>query len=463
MFKKIAVTATSPACFKAYDVRGRIGVDIDEEIAYRIGASFAEVLGAKRVVVGHDCRESSPAFHAAVARGLLEQGVDVFDIGQAGTEEVYFATTHLNADGGIEITASHNPIDYNGMKFVGRGSRPLTADEFKQIGEASRNDMREPAPERGTYKQVDARPAYAGHLVDMVDPANLPRLKIVANAGNGVAGPALDAILERLTEEGAVLDIVRVNHTADGSFPNGIPNPLLPENRPATGDIVRREGADLGIAWDGDFDRCFFFDHTGAFVDGEYLVGLLANAFLAVSPGESIVHDPRVVWNTIDQVTRNGGTPVVARTGHAHIKQAMRDSGAIYGGEMSAHHYFRDFMCCDSGMIPWLKLLELMGRSGQSLADMVASMIARFPSSGEQNFRITDPQGAIAKIRAKYEDCASKTETLDGLSMSFPDWRFNLRSSATEPVVRLNVEVRGDAQLLKAKTDQISKMLLDFG
>ncbi|SFS11432.1 phosphomannomutase [Yoonia litorea] len=448
-------------CFKAYDVRGKIGVDLDETIARAIGYAFATVLRPRTVVLGHDCRPTSANLRDALAAGLTAQGVKVLDIGLAGTEEVYFATSHLEADGGIEVTASHNPIGDNGMKFVGCESRPLSEDQFDALKVATAKAMQSEISTSVNSESVSVRDVFADHLVSLVDPKHLPELKIVANAGNGVAGPAFDAIIDRLQSQGAKLEVIRVNHAPDPSFPNGIPNPLLPENRSATASVVTAENADLGIAWDGDFDRCFFFDHTGAFVDGEYIVGLLASAFLATLPGETIVHDPRVIWNTQDQIERHGGVAQVSRTGHAHIKRTMREVNAVYGGEMSAHHYFRDFMFCDSGMLPWLKVIALMGQTGKSLAALVSEMQARFPSSGEINFTIPNPAGAIAKVEAAFEDEALKVEHFDGLSMAFDNWRFNLRSSSTEPLVRLNVETRGDAALLKERTEALSEMLRD--
>jgi phosphomannomutase len=360
---------TDLSCFKAYDIRGRLGAELNEDIARRVGRAFAEVLGAKRVVLGRDCRASSASLAGAVAEGLLAAGVEVQDLGLCGTEEMYFATTALAADGGIEVTASHNPMDYNGMKMVRRGSAPLDAASglaaIKALAESA--DF---APQLPGGRVVDAqavRGDYVQRVLSFVDIAALRPLKIVVNAGNGAAGPTFDAIAAALAAAGAPLEFIRMHHAPDGSFPNGIPNPLLPENQPVTAEAVRAAGADMGVAWDGDFDRCFLFDSDGAFVPGEYVVGLLADVFVAKEPGATIIHDPRVIWNTLDVVERAGGRAVASRTGHAFLKQALRDTGAVYGGEMSAHHYFRDFMACDSGMIPWLLVAELMGRSRQSL------------------------------------------------------------------------------------------------
>lgn len=437
----------SLTCFKTYDIRGRLGVDLDAGIAARIGRGFARALGARRVVLGRDIRASSADLAGAVAQALADEGCDVLDLGLSGTEEMYFATTQFGADGGICVTASHNPMDYNGMKMVRAGSAPLDAatglSHIKALAEA---DNFGPAKPGGSVTDIaaQARAAYVERVLTFVDIAALKPLRIVVNAGNGAAGPTFDAIAAELARRGSPLAFVRMHHQPDGSFPNGIPNPLLPDNRPPTAARVRAEGADLGVAWDGDFDRCFFFDEGGAFVDGEYIVGLLAEVFLSREPGATIIHDPRVIWNTQDVVARAGGVAVQARTGHAFIKQAMRDTGAVYGGEMSAHHYFRDFVQCDSGMIPWLVIAELISRKG-SLADLIAARRAAFPSSGEINFTLANPATAIAGIRAAYAPLAKSIDDMDGLSLDMGNWRFNLRSSNTEPVVRLNMESRGRA------------------
>jgi phosphomannomutase len=450
-------------CFKAYDIRGRLGVDLDATIAYRIGRAFAQALPAQTVVIGRDCRASSETLAEAVIAALLAEGVKVLDLGLAGTEEMYHATTYFGADGGITVTASHNPIDYNGLKIVRKGSAPLDAatglSAIRSLAE--RNDFGPEKPGGQRHDMAEqARAAYVTTVLSFVDIAALRPLHVLVNAGNGTAGATFDAIAAGLVALGSPLMFTRLHHDADGSFPHGIPNPLLPENRPATSNAVVAAGADFGVAWDGDFDRCFFFDHTGAFIDGEYIVGLLAEIFLAKEPGASIVHDPRVVWNTMDVVAKSGGIAIQGKTGHAFVKQAMRDTGAVYGGEMSAHHYFRDFVYCDSGMIPWLLIAELVCRRGVPLADLVAGRKAAFPSSGEMNFTLANPAAAIARVRAHFEPLASAVDETDGLSLEIDDWRFNLRSSNTEPVVRLNVESRGQADLLPARVTQIRDLLL---
>ena len=450
-------------CFTSYDIRGRLGSDLDAAIAFRIGRGFARALGAGTVVVARDCRASSAELAQAVTQALLAEGVKVLDLGLAGTEEMYHATSHFGADGGIVVTASHNPIDYNGMKMVRKGSAPLDgATGLSVIRTLAEADDFGPAKSGGQRVDVagDARAAYVATVLSFVDIAALRPLTVLVNAGNGTAGPTFDALAEALAKHGAPLRFVRMHHDPDGTFPNGIPNPLLMENRPVTAAAVLANGADLGVAWDGDFDRCFFFDHEGAFVDGEYIVGLLASVFLAKEPAARIVHDPRVVWNTQDIVAAQGGVPVQSRTGHAFVKQVMRDTGAVYGGEMSAHHYFRDFAYCDSGMIPFLLICELISRQG-ALADLVAGRKAAFPSSGEINFRLKTPALAMARVRKIFEPLAETVDETDGLSLSFGDWRMNLRASNTEPLVRLNLESRGNADLLPQKLALISKVLLE--
>lgn len=450
----------SLSCFKAYDIRGRLGQDLDEPIARQIGNAFAAALGARRVVLGRDCRASSQALMAAVADGLVEAGVEVLDLGLCGTEEMYFAVSHLGADGGIEVTASHNPMDYNGMKLVRAGSAPLdTAHGLAAIRSLAESGATLRQPGGHITPATGVRAAYVDRVLSFVDVPALPPLTLLANAGNGAAGPTFDAIADELSRRGAPLRFLRMHHEPDGAFPNGIPNPLLPENQPVTGAAVVARHADMGVAWDGDFDRCFLFDHTGRFIPGEYIVGLLAAAFLGKEPGATIVHDPRVIWNTQDVVAQAGGRAVQARTGHAFLKQALRDTGAVYGGEMSAHHYFRDFMSCDSGMIPWLLVAELIGRSGQSLAELVSDRMRAFPSSGEINFVTPDAAGAIARVEAALAPLGPARDETDGISLAFEDWRLNLRRSNTEPLLRLNVEARGDSVDLAEKVAELRALI----
>ena len=442
-------------CFKAYDVRGRVPDQLNDDIARRIGRAYADVVKPRQVVVGHDIRLTSEAIKAAVTEGLLEQGVDVYDIGLCGTEEIYFATSHAGMDGGIAITASHNPKDYNGMKFVREESRPISGDtglfDIKKLAE---QDQFTPAAERGQWYPLNTSEAYVQHLLSYVDTASLKSLKIVVDAGNGGAGRVVD-----LLEQHLPFEFIKLHHNADGNFPNGVPNPLLPENRVAATAAVRDHEADLGLGWDGDFDRCFFYDEDGNFIEGYYVVGLLAEAFLKQQGPARIVHDPRLTWNTVDIVQSLGGEAVQSKTGHAFIKERMRLENAVYGGEMSAHHYFRDFAYCDSGMIPWLLVAGLISSSGQPISKLVAERMAAYPCSGEINRTIENPVAVLTKIEAVYRDQAESVEHVDGLSMSMGEWRFNVRMSNTEPLVRLNVESRGDQALMKEKTTELLALI----
>jgi phosphomannomutase len=443
-------------CFKAYDVRGRVPEELDEDIAYRIGRAYAAFVKPRTVAVGRDIRASSPALTAALVKGLVDSGVDVQDIGVGGTELSYFATFSRKLDGGIMVTASHNPPNYNGMKFVRSESRPISADTGLQDIRtfAERNEFGPPVAARGKVTQVDVRPEYIEHLLSYVDVKALAPLKIVVNAGNGGAGPIVD-----LLEPHLPFRFVKVFHEPDGSFPNGVPNPMIEENRTVTIERLRAERADLAVAWDGDYDRCFLFDELGQFIEGYYIVGLLAQTFLAKSPGERIVHDPRLTWSTIDIVTRGGGKTVQSKSGHAFIKQRMREVDAVYGGEMSAHHYFRKFSYADSGMIPWLLVTEVMSRRKASLSQLVGERMRAFPASGEINRKVDDARAVIARVEAKYTPGAAAVDRTDGLSVEFETWRFNLRSSNTEPLLRLNVESRGDTALMRAKTAELLAVL----
>lgn len=442
-------------CFKAYDIRGRVPEELNEEVAYRVGRAFVDFLDAKSVVVGHDIRLTSASLTDALVRGLTEAGADVTHIGQCGTEEVYFATFHLDVDGGICVTASHNPMDYNGMKLVQKGSRPISNDSgLSEIRALAESGIFKAAKRVGSVTRQDMRAAYVDHLLSYVDVSKIKPLKVVANPGNGGAGAVVNALESYLP-----LEFVKVHFEPDGNFPNGIPNPILVENQGVTSRAVIEAKADLGIAWDGDFDRCFFFDEKGNFIDGYYVVGLLAESFLAKYPGASIVHDPRLVWNTVDLVESNGGKAVQSKTGHAFIKERMRLEDAVYGGEMSAHHYFRDFAYCDNGTIPWLLLVELMSRRGQTLSEMVSERIAKFPCSGEINRKVADPVALLKRIEEIYSPEALQVDKTDGLSIAFADWRFNVRSSSTEPVFRLNVEARGDVDLMKRKTEELLALM----
>ncbi len=448
-------------CFKAYDIRGKLGEELNEDIAYRIGRAYAEHLRPRKVVVGADVRLTSEALKLALANGLMDGGADVIDIGMTGTEEVYFAAFHLDVDGGVEVTASHNPLDYNGMKLVRQGARPVSGDtglkEIQALAEA--NDFAA-VTRRGTLSTLSILPDFVSHLMGYIDPAAIRPLKLVVNAGNGAAGHVLDAIEERFAQLAIPIEFIKVHHEADGHFPNGIPNPLLQGNRAATADAVRVHQADMGIAWDGDFDRCFLFDESGEFIEGYYIVGLLAAVFLAKQPGEKIIHDPRLTWNTIDIVEGAGGVPIQSKTGHAFIKERMRLENAIYGGEMSAHHYFRDFAYCDSGMIPWLLVAELMSRTQKPLSTLVSERVAAYPCSGEINYRVAAVEPIIERVLNHFATMNPVIDRTDGISLEFPDFRFNLRASNTEPLLRLNVESRASVETVNLRVKEIEGLFL---
>lgn len=452
-------------CFKAYDIRGQVPADLNDDIAYAIGRAFAKELTPGTVIVGRDIRLESPGLAKALMAGLTDGEADVIDIGLCGTEEVYFHTFHRQSEGvggGIMITASHNPKGYNGMKLVRAGARPISGDtgllaikewaeRFHAEGRKSTDEANQRA---GAITSAPDKTAYIEHLLSYIDVDTLKPLKIVANPGNGGAGPVM-----RLLENRLPFDFELIQEAPDGNFPNGIPNPLLPENRVATAEAVRQHGADMGIAWDGDFDRCFLFDENGEFIEGYYIVGLLAEAFLRKHPGEKIIHDPRLTWNTIDMVEQAGGIPIQSKTGHAFIKERMREENAVYGGEMSAHHYFRDFAYCDSGMIPWLLVAELLGKLGQPLSTLVKERMAAYPCSGEINYRVSNVPATLERIHAHLAKLGPKEDRTDGLSLEFKDWRMNLRASNTEPLLRLNVEARGDADEVKRRVEEIEAFI----
>lgn len=448
---------TKPACFKAYDIRGKVPEELNPELAYKIGRAYGAVFGVKKVVVGHDIRLSSPDLVAALSKGLMAGGVNVLNLGLCGTEEIYhgaFSMESEGVDGGIIVTASHNPANYNGMKFVVKGARPVSGDSgLNDIAEmVVSGNVPEPVSVAGIEEQLPDKSRYIDHLLGYVEKSELKPLKLVVNSGNGCAGAIVD-----LLEEHLPFEFIRLNHEPDGTFPRGVPNPLLPENRQETADMVRSHGADLGIAWDGDFDRCFFWDENGEFIEGYYIVGLLALEMLQKEPGGKILYDPRLTWNTEELVAQAGGVPVMTKTGHAFIKERMRKEGSIYGGEMSAHHYFRDFGHCDSGMIPWLLVCSLMSRKNKKLSELVSERMAAYPVSGEINSTVEDPDGVIRKIEESFSD--GEKSYVDGLSVEFPDYRFNVRKSNTEPLLRLNVEARADASLMEQKTGELLEII----
>ncbi|MBS3890733.1 phosphomannomutase CpsG [Serratia marcescens] len=452
----------SLTCFKAYDIRGQLGEELNSDIAYRVGRAYGEFLQPQSVVVGGDIRLTSEELKLALAEGLRDAGVNVLDIGVSGTEEIYFATFHLGLDGGIEVTASHNPMNYNGMKLVRSQAKPISGDtglrDIQRLAENNSFAAVDPA-KRGSYEKISIEKEYVDHLLGYVNTANFKPLKLVVNSGNGAAGHVIDAIESRFKQLQVPVEFIKVHHQPDGNFPNGIPNPLLPECREDTAQAVCQYKADMGIAFDGDFDRCFLFDENGGFIEGYYIVGLLAEAFLEKDGGAKIIHDPRLSWNTIDVVKQAGGVPVMSKTGHAFIKERMRLEDAVYGGEMSAHHYFRDFSYCDSGMIPWLLVAELLCIKNKTLGELVGDRMIAYPASGEINSKLQNPKAAIERVLNRYRPSALEFDTTDGISLEFADWRFNLRSSNTEPVVRLNVESRANPALMQKKTEEILALL----
>ncbi len=432
-------------CFKAYDIRGKLGTELNEEIAYKIGRAYGQIYQPQTVVVGCDIRLSSESLKQATIRGLNDAGVNVLDLGMTGTEEIYFGAFHLNVQGGIEITASHNPMDYNGMKLVRENARPISADTgLKAIQALAESENFTQVQKPGTTQSYNILPEFVEHLMNYIEPGKIRPLKLVVNAGNGAAGHVIDAIETKFRTLDIPVEFIKIHHEANGHFPNGIPNPILVENRDVTRQAVLQHQADLGIAWDGDFDRCFLFDEKGQFIEGYYIVGLLAQAFLIKQSGEKIVHDPRLVWNTLDIVEQYHGVAVQSKSGHAFIKDVMREHNAVYGGEMSAHHYFRDFAYCDSGMIPWLLIIALLSETGQTLSSLVERMIEKFPCSGEINFKVEDTQKTIENILAHYQSQQPKIDKTDGISLNFGEWRFNVRASNTEPLLRLNIEIQAE-------------------
>lgn len=468
----------SLTCFKAYDIRGQLGEELNEDIAYRVGRAFGmwlysahrqghdiiqgegNVSAQKTIVVGGDVRLTSEGLKKALAEGLMDSGINVIDLGMTGTEEIYFATFHLEVDGGIEVTASHNPLDYNGMKLVRSGSRPISGDTgLRDIQVLAETNDFPPVSQRGMLTQQSCLDAYVAHLLGYVDPTRLRPMKLVVNSGNGAAGHVIDVLEQAFSRLRIPVTFIKIQHEPDGTFPYGIPNPLLPECRSDTTAAVLEHKADMGIAWDGDFDRCFLFDETGQFIEGYYIVGLLAEAFLQKEQGASIIHDPRLVWNTVDIVQSNSGKAIQSKTGHAFIKERMRQEDAIYGGEMSAHHYFRDFAYCDSGMIPWLLVAELMSVKCKPLSELVNERIRLYPCSGEINFRVNDAKTSIQRVYEHFSVYSPTVDTTDGLSMEFPAWRLNLRASNTEPILRLNVESRADEQLVWQQVEVIKYVI----
>ncbi|MDP4832887.1 MAG: phosphomannomutase CpsG [Rickettsiaceae bacterium] len=448
-------------CFKAYDIRGKVPEEIDVSLAYKIGCAYADIIDPGTVIVGYDVRLESPLLAEAVINGLMDCGVNVINIGLCGTEEVYFQTFHKEKDGiggGIMITASHNPKGYNGMKMVKQGSRPMSgADDLKKIHDyvlANKKQIRTLSSHGQQVIQED-KSEYIEHLLGYINVAKIKPLRIVVNPGNGPAGAVIN-----LLEKYLPCEFIYICEEADGNFPNGVPNPMLIENRVVTSDAVIAHKADLGVAWDGDFDRCFVFDEKGNFIEGYYIVGLLAASFLSKAAGSKIIHDPRLVWNTQEIVKKAGGIAVQSKSGHSFIKEKMREENAIYGGEMSAHHYFRDFAYCDSGMLPWLLIAELLSDSEDKLSVMVAKSQDAYPCSGEINYKVANVSSTLRNIEDHFKHQGAIIDYIDGISLEFSDWRFNVRGSNTEPLLRLNLEVKGKDISIEGKIAEIEAIIM---
>jgi phosphomannomutase len=438
-----------PKVFKAYDVRGIYPDDLDEEGAYAIGRGYVEQFEPRRIAVGRDMRLSSPQMAAAVIRGAADSGAEVLDLGLVGTEMVYFAVGELGLDGGIEVTASHNPKEYTGMKIVRRGALPVG-------GESGLLDVRDRAlagsepsgADPGRVEAYDIWPAYVDRVLSFIDASALRPLKVVIDAANGMAGAMLPPVLDRLPVE-----LVRCYFEPDGSFPNHEPNPLLPENREFIVRKTLEEGADLGVAFDGDADRCFFVDDTGEFVPGDFATALLAESILAKEPGAKIIYDVRASWAVPHTIERAGGVPLMNRVGHAYIKHRMRKEDASFGGEVSGHYYFRDFSQADTGVVPFLLMLELVSKSGSKLSELLKPYREQYFITGEINTPVADVALKLQELKERYAG-EGKVTHLDGVSVDADDWHFNVRPSNTEPLLRLNLEALSQDKM-EAKRDEV--------
>jgi phosphomannomutase len=439
-----------PKVFKAYDVRGIYGEELDEEGAYAIGRAFVEEVEPKRIAVGRDMRVSSPAMAEAFARGASEAGALVLDLGLVGTEMVYFAVGELGLDGGAMVTASHNPKEYTGMKIVRAGALPIGGEsgllDIRDRAMAESGRFEGVTPER--VEEYDVWPGYVDRVLSFVDVAAIKRLRIVVDAANGMAGAMLPPVLERLPVEA-----VRCFFEPDGTFPNHEPNPLLPENREFIVNKTLEEKADFGVAFDGDADRCFFVDDGGEFVPGDFVTALLAESVLEKDPGAKIIYDLRASWAVPETVERAGGVPLVNRVGHAFIKQRMRDEQAAFGGEVSGHYYFREFSQADSGVVPFLLMLELVSKKGRPLSEIMADFRARYFLTGELNTPVEDVPAKLAELKERFGREGAISE-LDGISIDFDDWHMNVRPSNTEPLLRLNLEARSP-ELMERKRDEV--------
>jgi phosphomannomutase len=445
-----------PSVFKAYDVRGLYPTELDEDGAYRIGRAYVEHFEPRSIAVGRDMRLSAPAMSAAVVEGAADGGADVLDIGLVGTEMLYHAVGELGLEGGICVTASHNPKDYTGMKIVRRGALPVGGDSgLAQVRDGAAGGFG-PVGERGSVRQEDVWPSFVKKVLSFVDPAAIEPLRVVVDAANGMAGVMLPPVLERLPQ----LEVVRCYFEPDGSFPNHEPNPLLPENREFVVSRTREEGADLGVAFDGDADRCFFVDDTGEFVPGDFVTALLAEAVLGKepAPGAKVIYDVRASRAVPETIERAGGVPLVNRVGHAFIKHRMRKEDAVFAGEVSAHYYFRDFSQADSGVVPFLLMLELLSKRGKRLSELLAPYRERFFLTGEINTPVADVALKLQELKERYATEGARISHLDGVSVDFEDWHFNVRPSNTEPLLRLNLEALSP-ELLEEKEDEVLELI----
>jgi phosphomannomutase len=442
-----------PKVFKAYDVRGIYPSELDEEGAYAIGRAFVELFQPERIAVGHDMRLSSPAMAAAATRGAVDAGAHVYDVGLVGTEMLYFAVGHLELDGGVQITASHNPKEYTGIKIVRGGALPVGGDSgLFEIRDRALQEFGDPSG-AGRVEQVDIWPAFVERVLSFVDVDAIALLKVVIDAANGMAGVMLPPVLEHLPQ----VETVRYFFEPDGTFPNHEPNPLLPENRAFIIERTKAEAADFGVAFDGDADRCFFVDDTGEFVPGDFVTALLAESILEKAPGAKIIYDVRASWAVPDTIERAGGVPLINRVGHAYIKLRMREEGAVFGGEVSGHYYFRDFYQADSGVIPFLLMLEYVSRKGQKLSEILQPFRERFFLTGELNTPVPDVDVKLGELKERFE-AEGTVSDLDGISVDAEDWHFNVRPSNTEPLLRLNLEARSK-DLMERKRDEVLDLI----
>jgi phosphomannomutase len=445
-----------PKVFKAYDVRGLYPSELDEDGAARIGRAYVQHFEPKTVAVGRDMRVSSPTMAAALIEGIAAAGAEVVELGLVGTEMVYFAVDDLSLDGGICVTASHNPKDYTGLKIVRRGALPVGGDSgLQEIRELARSYETAPvAADPGRVRAMDIWPGFVEKVLSFVDPSALRPLRVVVDAANGMAGIMLPPVLERIPQ----VDVVRCNFEPDGTFPNHEPNPLLPENREFIVRTTRAEGADLGVAYDGDADRCFFVDDTGEFVPGDFVTALLARSVLEREPGAKVIYDVRASWAVPREIEEAGGVPLVNRVGHAFIKHRMRKEGAAFAGEVSAHYYFRDFAQADSGVVPFLLMLELLSQAGRKLSELLAPYRERYFLTGEINTPVADVPLTLQELKERYSAEGGSISHLDGLSVDFDEWHFNVRPSNTEPLLRLNLEALSD-ELMQAKRDEVLEVI----